>query len=167
MHFHLVYVCVCQINGLLKNLPQHKMDIMKAQVFAGHASSENQQFFCIWLSSRGLFIHLTLMLDRHHSLSNILKQEWTRYISALCLFVWREGPWGFPHLMSTLIFLVWHNGAQGGYIGQRERVQLRRVTQDCSLKPARIPVCLNVCVTSPTPTHSYTHSDNLWRKVSH
>ena len=44
MHFHLVFLCVCQINGPLKNLLQHKMDIMKAQVFAEHASAENLRF---------------------------------------------------------------------------------------------------------------------------
>lgn len=44
MHLHLVFVCVGQINGPLKNLPQHKVDIMKAQVFAERASSENQRF---------------------------------------------------------------------------------------------------------------------------
>lgn len=44
MHFHLVFVCVCQINGPLKNVQQHKMGIMKAQEFAEHTSSDNQQF---------------------------------------------------------------------------------------------------------------------------
>lgn len=44
MHFHLVFVCVCQINGPLKNLQQRKMDTVRAQVFAEHAGLKNQRF---------------------------------------------------------------------------------------------------------------------------
>lgn len=50
MRFHLVFLRVGQINGLLKNLQQHKMDLMKAQP----ALRISIFSFCISLSWRQL-----------------------------------------------------------------------------------------------------------------
>ena len=73
MHFHLVFVCVCQINGPLKKICSD----IKWISWKRRCLNQHLGFFCIWLSSRG-FIDLTFMLDRHE-LVTFLRQEWTQY----------------------------------------------------------------------------------------
>lgn len=75
-HFHLVFVCVCQINGPLRNLQPHKTDIRRHRCLQS-AERVIISFLLVWIFSCHFFQILNLRQTKRYG--NISWQGWSEY----------------------------------------------------------------------------------------